>query len=258
MRTEVLEGEVPPTLYGALLAAGGTSLRIRIFTLLAAVGLTISVPGAAQAKADVNHLVRQWAEGAQQYVDTCPLSNPVVDTPCTAYTVSYAREDTPNGGLNPDPSVPAGRAKAPFAAIALIEDVVVHPDGTADSTERAFGLTFDAIGTYDKTQLSFASVSASIPMSDGSVFGVNVAWVGDGVIHKFGNSGPESEYEGFPAQRFHDACTTGVFNDHQKYANAVATGTIGGVDIASFGYRSAYIFNNWFHWTIVTHGNCTG
>jgi hypothetical protein len=95
-------------------------------------------------------------------------------------------------------------------------------------------------------------------MSDGSVFDVNIHWVADGPVAKFGNSGSESQEEGFPVQRFRDACTTANFNDHQKAAHASASGTIGGIDVGSFGNRNAFIFNNSFTWTVVTHGNCAG
>jgi len=223
--------------------------------MLAAMALGLSAPGPALAQAEVTHVLRLWAEGANLFADTCPLSNPDVDTACTAYVVFYSREDLPEGGLLP-PDVPGGRAKALFNAIAEIDDVVVHPDGTADGSVRAFGILFDANGTYDKTPLSGASVVASVPMSDGSTFDLDVQWVADGTIMKSGNDGPESEEEGFPALRFHDACTTANFNDHQRFALATISGTIGGINVESFGFRAGAIFNNWFHWTIVTHGNC--
>jgi hypothetical protein len=67
-----------------------------------------------------------------------------------------------------------------------------------------------------------------------------------------------SEDNGLPARQFRDSCTTANFNDHQRFANASISGTIGGIDVESFGFHGAFLFNNWFHWTIVTHGNCVG
>jgi hypothetical protein len=231
------------------------SMRIRPFVVLAVLALGLAAPGAALAQAEVTHLLRLWAQGAAVFADTCPLSNPEVDTACTAYIVFYDREDLPEGGFLPA-DLPGGRAKALFNAFVEIDDVVVHPDGTADGSVRASGVAFDANGTYDKMHLSEASVEDSVQMSDGSVIDLDLHWVYDGSVVKSGNDGLESEDEGLPALHFRDPCTTANFNDHQKYAHGRITGTIGAIDVESFGFRDAYIFNNWFHWTIVTHGNC--
>ncbi len=128
-------------------------MHARPLVMLAAMALGLSAPGPALAQAEVTHVLRLWAEGANLFADTCPLSNPDVDTACTAYVVFYSREDLPEGGLLP-PDVPGGRAKALFNAIAEIDDVVVHPDGTADGSVRAFGILFDANGTSFRAQAS--------------------------------------------------------------------------------------------------------
>jgi hypothetical protein len=232
-------------------------MRVRPLVTLAVVALGLSAPGPALAQAQVTHELRLWAEGAAVFADTCPLEIPDVDTPCTQYVVFYDREDLPEGGLLP-PDQPGGRAKAPFVAFVAIVDIVVHPDGTADESLRASGSTFGATGTYDKTLLSEVSVAGSVPMSDGSVIDLDLQWASDGSVVKSGNAGSESEDNGLPARHFGDPCTTANFNDHQKYALGSITGTIGGIDVESFAFRYAFLFNNWFHWTIVTHETCVG
>ena len=229
----------------------------RILTVLAVAALVLGASPAVAAASNTDKLLWLWAEGAQTGVDTCPQGNIEVDTACVAYTIFYAREGLPQVS-KPDPTVPDGRAKTPFYASASIVDVVLHPDGSADESLRASGYTFDNTGTYDKAHLSAASVVASIPMSDGSTFDVNVLWAADGAAAKYGNSGPESEQVGFPARAIRDSCTTANFLDHQKNRDAASSGTIGGMDLDSFGWHWAKIFDNWFHWTVTTHGNCTG
>jgi hypothetical protein len=63
---------------------------------------------------------KQAAQGAGIYMDNCPLDLPAVDTVCTAIEVGYFRHRVPEIGYEP------------WQASAVIEDVLVHPDGTFD------------------------------------------------------------------------------------------------------------------------------
>ncbi|MEO5964310.1 MAG: hypothetical protein ABIR11_02500 [Candidatus Limnocylindrales bacterium] len=60
--------------------------------------------------------------------------------------------------------------------------------------------------------------------------------------------------QGVPRAR----CTIANFLRHQNVRHSATSGTIGGSDLDSFGFQWAGIFDNWFHWTVTTPGNCTG
>ena len=241
-------------------------MRPRMLTALAVTALALSAPAPAVAQADVFNPGNLWLERALAYADNCPFPSAPVDTACQAYTVVYIREGLPQGDPAQRPPVDSGRAKQPFLASAVIEDVVIHPDATFDVSVRAYGYTSDTSGTFDKARLTKASVLASIPMSDGSAFVVDLRWAADGTVQKFGNSGP---FSGDVPTHFRDRCTTAHALDHQNFVDANASGTIGGIDIKSFeevatgdgfsvGFTYGFIDNLWSHVKTVTHGNCTG
>jgi hypothetical protein len=228
----------------------------RMLPLGMAIVLSVLIPTAALGNGQANHLARQFAEGAVLYTDSCPLTTPAVDTPCIAITVFYFREDLPNGGLVSAPSVPGGRGRVPFDALAIVEDVVIHPDGSAELKGSIDGQTFTNSGTYDAQHLEFASVQAVIPMSDGTTFTVDLQWTADGDRQLFGSNGPASEEDGLPEAHFRTPCLTANYLDHQKFRHAVASGTLNGVPTSDYAFHEAAVFNNWFHWTEVTHANC--
>ena len=228
----------------------------RILPLGLAILLSLLIPTSALGNGQANHLLRIFAEGAVLLTDTCPNSPPAVDTPCIAIVVFYAREDQPNGGLVSDPGVPGGRGQVPFYVFADVADLVIHPDGSPEVVGEIDGYTLTNSGTYDAQHLAFASVQAVIPMSDGSTFTVDLQWTANAERQLFGSNGPESEQDGFPAAHFRTPCLTANYLDHQKFRKAVASGTLNGVPTSDYGFHDAAVFNNWFHWTEVTHGNC--
>jgi len=231
-------------------------MRARLFILSAALAASLTTPATTLGSADVNRILRLWAEGANVFGDDCPQSQPAVDTRCTGYTVFYAPEDLPQGGLNPDPGIPGGRARAPWVAFVSVDDVVVHPDFTAEVVASRSGVAFEPAGTYDKTHLSEASVVAAVRMNDGSTISIDLRWTATEAGEKFGNDGPLSDGNGFPFRHFNDRCVTINIDDHQKLARAEIDGTVAGVNISGLSFKEGFIFDNWFRWTIVTHGSC--
>jgi hypothetical protein len=224
--------------------------RFLSLTLAGLLSLLIAAPALADGQA--THPVRKFAQGAVMDTDDCPLIIVTVDTPCTGIFVFYVREDSPDGFDN---EFPNGRAGAQFAVGAGIVNLVAR-DGEIRVLSEVFGLTFMNTGTYDAQHLDFASVQAAIPMSDGSTFEVDLRWSADQPRDLFGNDGPVSEGEGFPATHFRTQCLTANYLDHQKFRHATVAGTLGGVPTTEYASQNAAIINGWFHWTEVVHGNC--
>ena len=228
------------------------SRRILPTTVVAAL-LSLLIPAPALADGQAAHPLRLFAQGALMETDNCPLIIVTVDTPCTGIVVFYGREDLPNP--LPDTEFPAGRAGAQFYAAVAIANLIAH-DGEVEVISEVFGHTFTNTGTYDAQHLAFATVQAAIPLSDGSTFDVDLRWSAEEPRQLFGNDGPLSEGSSLPATHFRTECLTANYLDHQKVRVGTATGTLDGVPTTEYASQHAAIFDNWFHWTEVVHGNC--
>lgn len=185
---------------------------------------------------------------------TCPFGDwsPVVDEECEDWLALLYRTTPEN---------PRHHNRTPWRLELLRARVLVHPDGTADVISEAHGIAeqLDEV-TFDERHLRFASVRASVPMSDGSTRKVDLLWDGSSSpLRTDGNNGPYNQANGV-SRHYVDRCITVNDHAHQTYrANVVATGTIDGTAIEDLPYLAQFdpfIGRGHFNFILVRHGGC--
>lgn len=121
----------------------------------------------------------------------------------------------------------------------------IHPDGSYDVFVDEYGFADDVPGTYDNSQLTFASMSAvelamndfdastgtSTPNGRTAVLGP-FEWTAASDPYVFPNDGPFSD--GSP-RHYVDHCLTQVYNTHEIFTTAYVAGTINGVSVTQYG-----------------------
>lgn len=182
---------------------------------------------------------------------TCPFGDwtPTVDTECEDWLVVFFKE-----------SAPRQHNRSPWFVELFRARVIVHPDGTVDVVQEAYGITdaFDA--SFDERHLLSASVRAAIPMSDGSTRTVDLAWDGTNApLQVAGNNGPFNISNGF-FRHYVDRCVTFNRNTHQTYrANVDIVGMIDGTDVHALPYIAPFdpfISRGSFSIVVAEHGGC--
>jgi hypothetical protein len=138
--------------------------------------------------------------------------------------------------------------------------VTVHPNGSVDVLEEAYGITDVFEGSFDEKHLLSANVRAAIPMSDSSTRAVDLAWDGtDAPRQVAGNNGPFNISNGFP-RHYVDRCITFNRNTHQTYrANVDIVGTIDGTSVDALPYIAPFdpfISRGSFSIVFAEHGGC--
>ncbi len=121
---------------------------------------------------------------------TCPFGDwtPTQDTECEDWLVIFFKENAPRQ-----------HNRSPWLVDLLRARVTVHPNGSVDVLEEAYGITDVFEGSFDEKHLLRANVRAAIPMSDGTTRAVDLAWDGtDAPRQVAGNNGPFNISNGFP------------------------------------------------------------
>jgi hypothetical protein len=229
----------------------GFAQALAVF-LVGAVILTLGTSSASAngaPRASTGHVVVDGAAVLQ--ASTCPFGDwlPQQDTVCEDWLSIFFKE-----------SLPQQHNRAPWGVDLFRARVIVHPDGTVDVLEEAYGVTYDLVGAFDEQHLTQANVRASIPMSDGSTRVVDLAWDGtDAPLQVAGNDGPFNVSNGFPRHLVH-RCFTANTNAHQTYrANVGIVGTIDGTDVDALPYIAPFdpfISRATFTFVFVEHGGC--
>lgn len=184
---------------------------------------------------------------------TCPFGVwPAEDTECEDWLALLYRST---------PGSPQHHNRTPWRLELVRARVLVHPNQTVEVLSEAFGIAeqLDEV-TFDERRLVFASVQASVPMSDGSTRDVALSWDGkNSPLRTDGNNGPYNQGNGI--DRHHvDRCITANAHAHQTYrANVVATGTIDGTGVEDLPYLAPFdpfIGRGHFNFVFVRHGGC--
>ncbi len=222
------------------------------FTLAAVACALTTLLAPAVSNADEPILVRHPVYGgAEADFGACPIAEvPPAGTVCIDHHVSFWRGETVEGG---------GSVAPPNAPWNIVADTYrVEFTGADEPTVtllRTGFMQFDGEASVDQTHLQSASVSAQIPMSDGSTFDFTGTWHAISDRFVFGKDGPA---DGDLPRHVVDRCTTFNAIDHQKYVFASMSGSLNGEPVHSYTeFVSAAIFNNNFRYIEVTHGGCS-
>lgn len=223
----------------------------RLFAALGLAGLVLvsAGPAASGWQAQTEHTVVDGV--AEFFGSTCPFGDwvPAVDTVCEDWIAQLFKE-----------SYPKQHNRAAWGAFLVRAVSLVRADGTVDTLDEITGLTFDVKSTFDELHLAFASVSASIPMSDGSTRRIDLAWDGSGAAREVaGNNGPYNLNRGLE-HHYVGRCFTWNQNAHQTYrANVAVKGTVDGTDVGTIPYQQQFdpfLGRGRFNVVSVTHGAC--
>jgi hypothetical protein len=128
----------------------------------------------------------------------------------------------------------------------------------------ANGLVLDPTHTYDTKTFATASVSASVPMDDGSTIAVDLAWdLSNAPLQVSGNTGPYQSGNEIDWHMF-DGCATLNTIAHQRYrfgADGMLTGTLGAVDVetlfeGAIGFEPFMAGGSIYTYVTAPHGDC--
>jgi hypothetical protein len=186
---------------------------------------------------------------------TCPFTDepPAQDTFCHDWIIVYGREASPRELRD-----------APWALFAFHSTFTWHADGSFTPASEGFGVAFDPIGTFDEKRYTTATVSGTVPTSDGGQVAVDLAWdMSLAELNHGGNNSAFNVVNGID-RHVNDRCLTLIHNAHQQWRSGppgVISGTIDGHDVDSL-YRPDFepFIAGRSHFTVVTveHGGCAG
>jgi hypothetical protein len=228
------------------------SLRI---VLALAVGVaTLLVVASASGQATVTR-VKQPSAGAIANFGNCPdtVELPPVGTVCReSYVIVFRDTFATDGGS----LAPTATPWAIYATTHTLTFTTAGADPVESDVIDGF-LVNPSVASSDREHLSTATVTALIPMSDGSSFDFQGTWTGDGARFVYGNDGPYNLDAGF-MRHYADRCSTVNSNAHQKFRHALMTGTLNGQPVHSYtsGLFGATIFDNHFVYIDVAHQGC--
>lgn len=233
----------------------GSRLRRRSAIVTTALGLHWVLTGALPAPATAGNAetFHYTVDGVAEVVgSTCPFGDwtPSVATACEDWVALLYRTSPTPGQHN----------RVPWRLELIRAGVVVHPNGDVDVVWEAYGIGEDIEATFDERHLRFATVRASVPMSDGSTRHVDLAWDGSATpLRTDGNHGPFNQANDVD-RHYVDRCYTMNAHAHQTYrANVAATGTIDGTAVDDFPYLAQFdpfLGRGHFNVVFVRHGGC--
>lgn len=231
-------------------------MRKRLMLVAAMVGIGCLVfPPPSQADNDRVSVLRVHVLGGADALWGCPdvLIPPAGD--CEETYLIFANDARViNGGAVP-------RHSSPWWVFVETDRLTydgVHEDAVDWSVIRTGyveGLPEDAI-EVDNVHLGSASLAASIPMDDGTVYEFQGSWQAMGERQHFGNDGPNNE--GFPGH-YNDSCFTTNNHPHQDFRAGEMTGTLNGHPVHSYSFARDFggtIFDGHYLYQSVTHGGC--
>ncbi len=209
---------------------GGPGLLTRrLLIALAVAGLVSALVPAAVAAQSAASVARVNVEGvAVANFGDCPLSEPwPLGTVCRDSNIQLFREVVAFDGGS------VALTNQPWI-VTLLQLTATQTAGGIVESDFAFGVVENPPSVaFDTQHLSFASVSAQIPMSDGSTADIDVSWEPTSERVVFGNDGHLNADLGLPR---HDVgpCFTFNSNAHEKIRVAEMTGTLNGAAVQSY------------------------
>lgn len=215
---------------------------------LACAALVLSLTAPTPSAAGATGVIRVGVYGGGETLfGGCPDVDPVpVGTDCVeTYLIFYREVAAASGGS-------VGPTGVPWLVYAETYRLTRPDDGEAQVSEFRSGVSADVVVNIDAQHLSSATVTATIPLSDGTSDHFHGSWVATSPGMLFGNDGPANE---FPRHTVTD-CVTQVSNAHQKFRFATMTGTLNGAPVHSYTFTpfAADIFNNRFILVTSQHG----
>ena len=202
---------------------------------LTTLACVIALCGAPTAQSDVSsaEVLRVKVDGSAEAVwGSCPFQvPPTAPLTCHETLVLVFREARAEGGGSVAPP------KTPWR-IFIFDHTLTFPSTDIEnvppiSTDERFGEAIPLSVDFDQQHLSFANVTAQVPMSDGSTWDFRANWVAVTDRTVYGNDGPQNGFEGIP-RHVVDRCATSTNNAHQKIRYASMTGTLNGNPIHSY------------------------
>jgi hypothetical protein len=190
---------------------------------------------------------------AESYFGGCDFLDPPGPLSCHETHVQVYKE-----GLA-DITASTAPPKTPW--VIFVDDYTVTfatggPDAVPVLSDERTGLLLDPTVTFDEPHLSFLSVDARVPMSDGSTFDFQGTWSATSERTQSGNDGDTLLFAGLP-RHYVDRCTTINDQAHQKDRQATMTGTLNGSPVQSYPDLSLdFIAHNHFIYIDVAHGSC--
>ena len=208
---------------------------------------------ATVARADRTTHDRVEVDGFAEAFFGCPGFFNTAGTICRETHVEMFRENGATDGGPIDPSAWTVLVEQ-YTLEFRSDDPNVDPIGPID---YAVGAIDDPTVTFDDQHLNFATLTASVPMSDGTTAKVHAVWTPTSGRQVYGNDGPYLAGNDTP-RHFNDGCVTANANAHQKVRFATATGTLNG---ALFQSYTDFPFAGWLqtaHFSFLTaaHGGC--
>ena len=186
--------------------------------------------------------------GATSLFGNCADSEEIpVGTDCVETFLGFAKEVYAFTGDS------AGPQAAPWHAWAETYRITRPTDAEAEFSELRTGYSEDVVAYVDTQHFTTATLTATIPMSDGTTHHFQGTWTPLSDRQQYGNDGPALD---FPKHLVTD-CFTLVGQAHQKFTIATMTGTLNGQPVQSYTWSRASIFNNRFLFITAPHGpNC--
>ncbi|MGN6798324.1 MAG: hypothetical protein ACTHKS_09250 [Gaiellaceae bacterium] len=209
---------------------------------------------AATAHADQTTHDRVKVDGFAEAFFGCPSFFNTAGTVCRETHVEMFRENgaTDGGPIGPSTwAVLVERYTLEFVS----DDPNVDPIGPID---YAVGAIDDPAVTFDDQHLDYATLAASVPMSDGTTADIHATWTPTSSRQVFGNDGPYLAGHDTP-RHFNEGCVTANTNAHQKVRLGIASGTLDGAPFQSYG---DFPFAGWiqtakFLLLTADHGGCS-
>ena len=220
-----------------------------IVGLAACVAAMVSSVSPASAAGQASALHVMYGGYADVIGSTCPFTNepPLADVECDIWALQLVHERV---GSNAD--------KTAWMAFLFRARYTLHPDGTNDTLFQASGVVEATNSYFDEARLTKAGVKATIPLDDGSVEDVDVAW--DGTSSPLQFSGNSSPFNVSSPGHVVTRCFTSNDNSQLQYRSGVsASGTIDGTDVRDMPYfdqMSPFMAKGTRQIQFVTHGGC--
>lgn len=208
---------------------------------------------AATAHADQTTHDRVRVDGFAEAFFGCPGFFNISGTVCRETHVEMFRE---NGATDGGPIGPTqwDVLVEQYTLEFVSDDPNVEPIGPID---YAVGAIDNPTVTFDDIHLDSATLTASVPMSDGTTANVHAVWKPTSARQVYGNDGPFLAGNDTP-RHLNDDCVTANTNAHQKVRFAAVTGALNDASFQSYG---DFPFAGWlqtakFLLLSTTHGSC--
>jgi len=227
------------------------SFSVLLILMITVVTLATPARAAGSARATTFHL--HVPAVAELLASTCPWGEwvPETDTICEDLYILYFREGQP-----------FELREQPWRLFVNRVNFIAHPDSTGTLLTETWGLIEDPQGSFDLKKYTYAQVSGTVPMSDGSEVVVNLTWdMALAELHHGGNNSAYNVINGID-RHYNDRCLTLIQSAHQQWregAPGQISGSVGGVDVQSLLLPSFEPFiagRSVYTYVTAEHGGC--